>query len=355
MEEKSIYRRVTHGSEPYNYLKERMISEVRRTVYIHINLDQLTHNINVLRSMLQPKTGIIGVVKAGAYGHGSVIISHHLKSIGVERLAVGIVDEGIHLRKHHVKGPIHVLGNIQSWEMHDCLRYNLIPNVSDETAILGMVDALNNLKTSKGDVDGNIDYESLGIKRHAANSNGISRGFGTDLDFVRPGSYMYGLPPDNSDEFKAFGISPIARMVAYPTLIKRVPKDTNIGYSSSYKTDKEENIAVFSFGYADGYCRNLTNKGFVIREKTGERCPVIGRVCMDAITVRVPEDTTLSESFTIISADYDPLTSLTGIADTVGGLVFELAANLSKRLPRLYTTRENHWNTSVRALSQNIY
>ena len=58
-------------------------------------------------------------------------------------------------------------------------------------------------------------------------------------------------------------------MVAYPTLIKRVPKDTNIGYSSSYKTDKEENIAVFSFGYADGYCRNLTNKGFVIREKTG--------------------------------------------------------------------------------------
>jgi len=50
-------------------------------------------------------------------------------------------------------------GNIQSWEMHDCLRYNLIPNVSDETAILGMVDALNNLKTSKGDVDGNIDYE----------------------------------------------------------------------------------------------------------------------------------------------------------------------------------------------------
>jgi len=76
---------------------------------------------------------------------------------------------------------------------------------------------------------------------------------------------------------------------------------------------------------------------------------------MDAITVRVPEDTTLSESFTIISADYDPLTSLTGIADTVGGLVFELAANLSKRLPRLYTTRENHWNTSVRALSPNIY
>ncbi|KAK2163436.1 hypothetical protein LSH36_79g02037 [Paralvinella palmiformis] len=200
-----------------------------------------------------------------------------------------------------------------------------------------------------------ISLRSLGIKRHVANCNAILRGFGTDLDFVRPGNCIFGLPPDNSDEFKAFGISPIARMVAYPTLIKRVPKDTNIGYSSSYKTDKEEKIAVFSFGYADGYCRNLSNKGFIIREKTGERCPVVGRVCMDAITVRVPEDTTPSESFTIISADYDPLTSLTGIADMVDVLVLELATHLSTRIPRLYTTREDHWKTSVRGLSPNVY
>jgi len=76
---------------------------------------------------------------------------------------------------------------------------------------------------------------------------------------------------------------------------------------------------------------------------------------MDAITVRVPEDTTLSEQFTIISADYDPHTSLTGIAHTVGGSVFELATHLSTRIPRLYTTREDHWNTSVTARSPNTY
>ena len=55
--------------------------------------------------------GIIGVVKSGAFGHGSVQVSHHLKSIGVERLAVAVLDEAIHLRKHHVEGPIHLLGN----------------------------------------------------------------------------------------------------------------------------------------------------------------------------------------------------------------------------------------------------
>ena len=54
--------------------------------------------------------GVIAVVKASAYGHGSVQLSHHLKNIGVERLAVATIAEGIHLRKHHVKGPIHVFG-----------------------------------------------------------------------------------------------------------------------------------------------------------------------------------------------------------------------------------------------------
>ena len=55
-------------------------------------------------------SGIIGVVKAGAYGHGSVRISEHLKAIGVERLAVATTDEAIYLRNHAISGPLHVLG-----------------------------------------------------------------------------------------------------------------------------------------------------------------------------------------------------------------------------------------------------
>lgn len=55
--------------------------------------------------------GMISVVKAGAYGHGSVMVSRHLKSIGVERLAVATVDEGLHLRKHGIRDPIHIFGN----------------------------------------------------------------------------------------------------------------------------------------------------------------------------------------------------------------------------------------------------
>ena len=53
-----------------------------------------------------PHVGVIGVMKAGAYGHGSVHVSRHLKATGVERLAVATVDEAIHLRHHDISGPI---------------------------------------------------------------------------------------------------------------------------------------------------------------------------------------------------------------------------------------------------------
>ena len=56
-----------------------------------------------------PHIGVIGVVKAGAYGHGSVHVSRHLKATGVERLTVATVDEAIHLRHREISGPIHIL------------------------------------------------------------------------------------------------------------------------------------------------------------------------------------------------------------------------------------------------------
>lgn len=68
-------------------------------------VDAVVYCLNVL--------GVIGVVKAGAYGHGSIYISKHLKKIGVERLAVATLAEGMYLRKHSIPGPIHVFGKDQ--------------------------------------------------------------------------------------------------------------------------------------------------------------------------------------------------------------------------------------------------
>ena len=87
---------------------------------------------------------------------------------------------------------------------------------------------------------------------------------------------------------------------------------------------------------------------------TGERCPVIGRVSMDAITAKVPADTSLTDSFTLMSADYDPITSACGIAATVGTISYEVGTRLSLRFPRVYTQDQQH-NICIQALSPDNY
>ncbi len=65
---------------------------------------------NVLLTNCRLVVAICGMVKANAYGHGSIEISRYLKSIGVERLGVATVDEGLELRMANIPGPIHIMG-----------------------------------------------------------------------------------------------------------------------------------------------------------------------------------------------------------------------------------------------------
>lgn len=69
---------------------------------------------------------------------------------------------------------------------------------------------------------------------------------------------------------------------------------------------------------------------------TGERCPVVGRVSMDAITVRVPANTTLDTEFVVYSGDFDPATSMVGRAKALGTIGYEVATSLAMRVPRVY-------------------
>lgn len=68
----------------------------------------------------------------------------------------------------------------------------------------------------------------------------------------------------------------------------------------------------------------------------GAKCPVIGRVSMDAITVQVPEELEPYETFTLMSADFDQDTSATGIAQHLGTIAYEVGTRLSVRYPRVY-------------------
>jgi len=185
-------------------------------------------------------------------------------------------------------------------------------------------------------------YRSENYLFHISNSGGIITGQGSELDMVRPGICIYGLPPGgDSATFSDMGFQPIASLLGTPSLVKNLPAGRVVGYGLTYKTDCEQYVATFPIGYGDGYFRSLSNKGCVRRNLTGELCPLVGRVSMDAITFRVSEKPSETETFTLISADFDPVISATGMAEMVGTINYEITTRLASRIPRVYTGKES--------------
>ncbi len=99
--------------------------------YIEINLDNLTHNVAVLREAMPPGCELMAVVKAEAYGHGMYAIATHLDRIGVRAFAAATIDEGIALRRFGIRGEVLILGYTppeRAWALH---KYDLSQTLVD--------------------------------------------------------------------------------------------------------------------------------------------------------------------------------------------------------------------------------
>ncbi len=356
-----------------------------RPTWLEVDLARLAANYRLLTARLGPNTRVIGVVKASAYGHGAVPVAKRLLELGVERLAVATAGEGAELRRAGIGAPIHLLGSLHPDEAEDALAAGLIPTLATLEAARALAalrpGALAHVKVDTGmgrvgvppeALAGFLEaVEGLGIevegifthfavadedpaftraqherflaavrplkKRyllHAANSAAILAGIATDLDFVRPGVALYGLPPDQALKSK---LLPILAWKAKATLVKRLPPGQGVGYGLTWRAKGDEWVATLPFGYADGFPRALSNRGFV--RLGDEYPPVVGRVSMDQTTVLLKSPPPPDAVFEVVSADLDPKTSLTGRARELGTINYELATLLSPRLPRTYLHR----------------
>ncbi|GMO35214.1 MAG: alanine racemase [Termitinemataceae bacterium] len=102
-----------------------------------IHLDNLIHNINVLREHLHSGGSDIAIclpVKADAYGHGALEIAQTALENGVTFLAIATVDEGVELRDAGINAPILLLSQCTPSETQYAADNNLIPLVSDKEA-----------------------------------------------------------------------------------------------------------------------------------------------------------------------------------------------------------------------------
>ncbi len=372
-----------------------MKADISRPVWAEINLDNIVHNIKMVKENVSRETSVMAVVKADAYGHGVIQVARKALKAGADRLAVAIPEEGIELRKAGFEIPIQVFGEILEDQWPLLVDYNLIATVCKLETIKGLdkiskkrekitkvhvkidtgmgrigvfpEEAVDFIKKAKKfsniEVEGIITHhakadeedkeytynqwnkfqkiidelEKEGIDipiKQAANSATIIDLPKMALDVVRPGIMMYGMPP--SHEVKDFPLKPVLSWKTKIVYLKELPKGHGISYGATYVTDKKRKIATLPLGYADGYHRVLSNKAEVLIN--GERAPIRGRICMDQFMVDVTniDDVEIGDEVVLIGKQGNDEITATELADLAGTINYEITCSISKRVPRVY-------------------
>ena len=353
-----------------------------------IDLAALRHNVAQIRASLPEKTKLLAVVKADAYGHGIVHVARNALKAGAEWLAVARTDEGVVLRRAGINEPILVLGAASGMEIGDGVRYGLTMAVTDPRMIhavqrwaakegregfihmkldtgmgrigvrnpaevQAMLDALEacpqvrltGVFTHFADADGEDEaytrmqldrFNELtkllptGIVRHCANSAAIHRYPEAAMDMVRAGISMYGYPPVQTD----IELRPVMDWRTAVTYVKEVQPGDKVSYGCTFTADKPMTLATVACGYGDGYHRCGSGKAQVIIH--GQRCPVVGRICMDQMMVDVNgiADVEPGDEAILIGASGDASITADDLGAWSGTISYEVLLAATERVYR---------------------
>lgn len=368
--------------------------------YLEIDLNNLEHNVKVLKGAMPQKCKLMAVVKAEAYGHGIYEIATHLGKIGVKAFAVATIDEGIKLRQYGVSGEILILGYTAPARAKELRKYDLTQTLIDyEYSLLlnkqgyavmthikvdtGMhrlgfdakdienisaVFSMKHIKVSgiythlcaADSVDEkdifftNVQIESFynllnqlkekGItipKIHIQSSYGLLNYPELKCDYVRAGVSLYGVLSSPNDRTKLqLDLRPVLSLKSRVILLREIKKGDSVGYSRSFVANRDSLIAVLPVGYADGYPRNLScGKSYVLIN--GHQAPVVGKICMDQLAVDVTDipDIKVGITATLIEKDDDEEISASMIADNSESITNELLSRMGQRL-KIVSKRE---------------
>ena len=366
----------------------RILHQTHETV-LQVNLSALVDNVRYFRSLLRPEKGLMAMVKAFAYGTGSVEISRALQQSGlVDYLAVAVADEGVELRKAGITLPIVVMDpEVAALDL--ILENNLQPNIYSLQSLNDIIAAVQAKGLEQYPIHIKIDsgmhrlgfyYEEIpqladvlhgqqavcvhSIFSHLAgsdepqfdaftheqaayfkhctdslisslpyrpllhicNSAGIERFSDYQFDMCRLGIGMYGF------SFVGAKLRNVCSLTTTILSIKTVPAGETIGYGRHTTLTEPRQIAVIPIGYADGFDRRFSNYGgeVVVR---GKRCPVVGNVCMDQAMIDITGTDAQVGDAVEIFGDRLPIEEL---ANKLGTITYEILTSVSRRVQRVY-------------------
>ncbi len=359
-----------------------------RPTWAEVDLGAIRRNLSQLRARLTPRTKIMFVVKANAYGHGAELCALAAeKSRAADWLGVSSVEEGVALRDAGVRLPILTLGSLYPFEsVLAAVAYDLTPIVASLESAKRLVEVALKLKrrvdchvkvdTGMGRIGAGPEAALSVVRRlsqekvvrvqglythlagaeddaaftaeqlrrlrrvvsalereglrpplvHAANSAGALKRPASRLDLVRPGLAVYGLYP---------GFSPALTLKSKIVFLKTVPKGALISYGGTWRARRVARIATLPIGYGDGYARALSNRADVLVD--GRRCRVVGRVTMDQTMIDVTNvpRARVGDDAVLIGAQGRERVEAAELARLCGTIPYETAAGLSARVPRL--------------------
>ena len=151
---------------------------------------------------------------------------------------------------------------------------------------------------------------------------------------ARLGIILYGLMPNTAKPLP-FELSPVMTLRATVSMIKTVEAGTQVSYGRTYTAKKPTRLATVTCGYADGYPRALSNKGYVLIG--GKKAPITGRICMDQFMCDVTdiEDVKVGDYAILIGKSGNEVITADDIADMTGTIGYEIVCGISSRVPRV--------------------
>ncbi len=172
--------------------------------------------------------------------------------------------------------------------------------------------------------------------KHAANSAALIDMPDSHLDLVRPGIATYGLYPSDEVNKNNVDLKPVMTLKSRIIHLKKVPAGFNVSYGITYRTPKPTTIATVPVGYADGFNRRLSSRGYMLVH--GQRVPVVGRVCMDLtmIDVGALSDVAIEDEVVVFGKQQGEAITADEIAGGLNSINYEVVTAITARVPRVY-------------------
>lgn len=363
---------------------------IHRDSWVEINLENIAYNMRSIKRNTPKGIKLLAVVKADAYGHGSVMIAPTLLASGADMLGVASIDEGVDLRQAKINCEILVLGAVPVWAVESAVKADLTIAIFSKEHLIACKQAYErtgikpkvHVKLDTGmnrigvAADAAVDFinevrkadylEFGGIFTHLANAENrektqiqidrwnsvISQIDTTGLllhilntagamcydvpnsNMYRAGIGIYGLYPDLpcDGKIRKPDLKPVMSLKARIVNIHEAHDGEGISYGHTFTAHGNRKIATVPLGYADGVPRGLSNK--ISGRLNGKDVPQVGNITMDQMMFDITGvDANLGDIITLLDEKH----SIDEWAKILGTINYELTCRLKVRLPRVYT------------------